>query len=60
MDRCSDAAGLWVKDAVPWGVRRVAKHDTTKRFFLSFRRNLSGNFAKNGAPEDAELEGVGR
>jgi hypothetical protein len=33
IDRCGDAAGLWGVDAVTMGVRWVANHDATERFF---------------------------
>jgi hypothetical protein len=39
---------------------RVAKHDATKRVFAEFTTQFVGNLGKNGAPEDAELGGVGR
>jgi hypothetical protein len=60
MDLCSDAASLGVVDAVPWGVRRAANHDATKRFFAKFPTQLVGHLGEDVASEDAELGGVTR
>jgi hypothetical protein len=38
---------------------RVADHDTTKRFLLSFQRNLSGTLAKTVHPNTRNLEASG-
>jgi hypothetical protein len=54
MDGSGDAASLGTVDAVPWGVRRIANHDTTERFFAEFPTQLVGNLGEDGAPEDAE------
>jgi hypothetical protein len=59
MDRCSDAAGLWVVDAIEWGFRRVANHDATKRFSLSLLRNLSGTLANTVHPKTRNMEASG-
>jgi glycerol uptake facilitator-like aquaporin len=39
---------------------RVANHDATKRFFAEFTTQFVMHIGGNGAPEDAELGGVGR
>jgi hypothetical protein len=38
---------------------RVVNHDATKRFFAEFPTKLVGHLGEDGAPEDAELGGVG-
>jgi hypothetical protein len=50
-----DSASLGVVDAVPWGVRRVANHDTTIRLIAEFPTQLVGHIGEDGAPEDVEL-----
>jgi hypothetical protein len=60
MDGSGDAASLGVVDAVPWGVRWIANHDATKRFFAEFPTLIVGHFGEDGSPEDAKLGGVSR
>jgi hypothetical protein len=55
MDGSGDAASLGVVDAVPWGVRRIANHNTTECIFAEFPMQLVGHLREDGAPEDAEL-----
>jgi hypothetical protein len=55
MDGSGDAASFGVVDAVPWGVRGIANHDATERFFAEFPTQLDRHLGEGGAPEDAEL-----
>jgi hypothetical protein len=59
MDRWSDAASLGVVDLLPWGVMRVADHDTTKRFFAEFPTELVGYLVKTMHPNTRNLEAFG-
>jgi hypothetical protein len=59
IDRCGDAAGLWVVHAVIMGVRWVANHDATERFFAKFTAQLAGHLGEDDASEYAKLEASG-
>jgi hypothetical protein len=58
MDGSGDAASFGVVHAVSWGVRWIANHDATKRFFAEFPTQLVGHFGEDGGPVDAELRCV--
>jgi hypothetical protein len=55
MDGGGDATSLGVVDAVSSGVKWIANHDSTERFFAEFSTQPVGHLGEDGAPEDAEL-----
>jgi hypothetical protein len=59
MDGGGDTASFRVVHTVPWGVKRVANHDSAKRFSPSFRRSLSGTLAKTVHPKTRNLDASG-